>query len=118
MRIAAAGAGDAPLFLFRFPRYADFLFLPCSIEIEAAMQKTEHYKKFVLDARAHGRGDGQGWIAEICIVRRTSMGDVDTQFMLQETFASAEAAVEAALATARRKVDVVEPTVIAEQPSA
>jgi hypothetical protein len=74
------------------------------------MQKTESYKRCALDARAHARGDGRGWIAEISVVRRTSLGMVDKQFMLPETFPSAAAAIEAAMEAGRRRVDAeVEP---------
>jgi hypothetical protein len=69
------------------------------------MQKTEHYKNCVLDARAHKRGDGPGWIAEICFARRTSMGIVDNQFMLKDTFPSEDTAIDAALDTGRRTID-------------
>jgi hypothetical protein len=69
------------------------------------MQKTESYKKCVLDARAHERGDGQGWVAEIYVLRLTSLGVVDNQFMLKESFPNAEAAIEAALQTGRGTVD-------------
>jgi len=83
------------------------------------MQKTESYKKCLLDARAHARGDGQGWIAEISIVRRTSLGMVDKQFMLPETFPSAASAVEAALEAGRRRVDAeIEPNGVVEQTTA
>jgi hypothetical protein len=74
------------------------------------MQKTESYRKCTLDARAHARGDGQGWIAEISVVKRTSLGMVDKQFMLPETFPNAAAALEAALEAGRRRVDTeIEP---------
>jgi hypothetical protein len=83
------------------------------------MQKTESYKRCALDARAHARGDGQGWIAEISIVRRTSLGMVDKQFMLPETFPNAAAAMEAALEAGRRRVDAeIEPNDAVERPSA
>jgi hypothetical protein len=123
MRIAAAGvecgAAEEPLFVFRFPRYAVFLLQHRFIENEAGMQKIETYKNCVLDTRAHARGDGQGWIAEISIVRRTSLGMVDKQFMLPETFPNAAAAMEAALEAGRRRVDAeIEPNDAVEQPSA
>jgi hypothetical protein len=87
--------------------------------IEAGMQKTESYKKCVLDARALGRGDGQGWIAEIHVVRRTNLGMVDNQLMLQETFPSEAAAIEAALQSGRRTVDAeIESNSVVKQTSA
>jgi len=72
----------------------------------ADMQQIVNYKKCALDARAHERTDGQGYMAEVYVAQPDGDRDVVTQFSLKETFPSGEAAIEAALQVGRHKVDV------------
>ncbi len=70
------------------------------------MQKIVNYKKCSLDARAHERTDGQGYMAEVYVAQLHGDEVWDTPFSLKETFPSAAAAIEAALQAGRYKVDV------------
>lgn len=77
------------------------------------MQKVPHYKRCVIDARAHERADEPGWVAEVYIAEDKGFCLTDTPFYLGETFNTAEEAIAAALEFAKQKIDAgIVPTTI------
>jgi len=77
------------------------------------MQNIEHYKGCILDARSHELRDGSGWNAEVYIAQPHGGSVLETQFVLQETFPTSDAAIDAALQVGRHKVQVgFEPKVV------
>jgi hypothetical protein len=65
----------------------------------------DHYKGHVIDPRVYELLDGTGWKAEMSIYREHGSFGTETMFYLQKMYASREAALTAAIAAGRRKVD-------------
>jgi hypothetical protein len=63
------------------------------------------YKGRILDPKANELADGSGWTAVVLIAEPDGPDVVDTEYFLRGTFPSRAAAIDAALASARREVD-------------
>jgi hypothetical protein len=69
------------------------------------MKQSEHYNGCILTALARLYRGNQQWRAEISIVRAVGNSNIDTVFTTAQYFATAELAIQYALAEARKKVD-------------
>jgi hypothetical protein len=68
---------------------------------------SERYKGRWVDPRAYELSNGTGWDAEVYIAEDVGPETVDTRYSLSRTFATMEAAIEAALNAGKRKVDEI-----------
>lgn len=66
---------------------------------------SERYRGCWVDPRASEVADGSGWTAEVYVARDVGAETIDTQWILKGKFSTREAALEAALATGRCKVE-------------
>jgi hypothetical protein len=68
------------------------------------MKRRLGYKGYVLEARAHELRDG-GFSAEFSVEEHDASGVTETEFYVPNTFATQEAAIEAAIQTGQLKID-------------
>jgi hypothetical protein len=63
------------------------------------------YKGRLIDPHPYELADGSGWSAEVYVAEDDGDETIDTQYLIQGTFPTKEAAVEAAIISGKRVVE-------------
>jgi len=70
------------------------------------MKLREPYKGYIIEAMSLERSDGQGFVSDLFIENHGGEGVTVTQFGVPGTFSTKELAIQNAVVSGRRKIDV------------
>jgi len=64
------------------------------------------YKNHIIDPKAYELAEQKGWTSEVYVYREHGSFGTDSRFIAQDIHASRDEAIEAAIALAKRQVDL------------